>query len=369
MDARRWSMLAIHLDPNLEEPWLILAAISSPQASVAYLQRALQINPHSERAAKGMQWALNRLSTFSTRSELAVKKPSLSDTQPIVIADRFPTSRVIPSPKPQPAPFEKPAEAKAEPARSVVDQFRTVEPESIPLVKPKQKAKPAKKARKQTSWAAYLLVSLILCVSVFIVWAALPQWNALARSASAPLPADVLVKPSLTPTQTATATPTLTPTATATSTPKPTKTPMPTSTPLPPPTEVVYTQPVPDSPAVDTSGRWIDIDLTKQMLYAYEGDTLVNSFLVSTGTYLHPTVTGQYYIYVKYLYTEMSGPGYYLPDVPYTMYFYQGYGIHGTYWHNNFGTPMSHGCVNMYTPNAAWMFDFASVGTLVNIHY
>jgi lipoprotein-anchoring transpeptidase ErfK/SrfK len=52
-----------------------------------------------------------------------------------------------------------------------------------------------------------------------------------------------------------------------------------------------------------------------------------------------------------------------------TMYFYKGYGIHGTYWHHNFGHPMSHGCVNMYTPDAEWMYYWASVGTLVNIHY
>jgi lipoprotein-anchoring transpeptidase ErfK/SrfK len=105
------------------------------------------------------------------------------------------------------------------------------------------------------------------------------------------------------------------------------------------------------------------------MLYAYEGDTIVASFLVSTGVPQFPTVTGRYRIYIKLLYTLMAGDGYYLPDVPYTMYFYKGYGIHGTYWHNNFGQPMSHGCVNMYTPDAAWMFNWASVGTLVNVHY
>ena len=82
-----------------------------------------------------------------------------------------------------------------------------------------------------------------------------------------------------------------------------------------------------------------------------------------------PTVTGQYHIYMKFVSTTYGGDGYYLPDVPYTMYFYKGYGIHGTYWHNNFGHPMSHGCVNMYTPDAEWMFYWASVGTLVNVHY
>ena len=115
--------------------------------------------------------------------------------------------------------------------------------------------------------------------------------------------------------------------------------------------------------------RWIDVDLTNQMVYAYAGDALVNSFLVSTGTWLTPTVIGQYHIYVKYRSAPMSGPGYYLPDVPYIMYFYKGYGLHGTYWHNNFGTPMSHGCVNLRTDEAAWLYNWASVGTLVNVHY
>ena len=119
---------------------------------------------------------------------------------------------------------------------------------------------------------------------------------------------------------------------------------------------------------IDTDERWIDIDLGNQMLYAFDGDELVGSFVVSTGTYLHPTVTGQYKIYVKYASTDMRGDDYYLPDVPYTMYFYEGYGIHGTYWHNNFGTPMSHGCVNMITSDAQWLFNWASVGTTVNVH-
>jgi lipoprotein-anchoring transpeptidase ErfK/SrfK len=65
----------------------------------------------------------------------------------------------------------------------------------------------------------------------------------------------------------------------------------------------------------------------------------------------------------------MSGPGYYLPAVPYVMYFYKDYGIHGTYWHNNFGTPMSHGCVNMSIPDSEWVYNFSSVGTVVNVHY
>lgn len=115
-------------------------------------------------------------------------------------------------------------------------------------------------------------------------------------------------------------------------------------------------------------GRWVDVDLGQQVLTAYEGSTPIMRFIVSTGTAAHPTVTGQFRIWVKLATTNMSGPGYSLEDVPYTMYFYQGYGLHGTFWHNNFGTPMSHGCVNLRTPDAAWLFDFVSEGTLVNVH-
>jgi lipoprotein-anchoring transpeptidase ErfK/SrfK len=122
-------------------------------------------------------------------------------------------------------------------------------------------------------------------------------------------------------------------------------------------------------PSAGNGVRWIDVDLSNQRVYAYEGDVMLNSFLVSTGTWLTPTVTGQYRIYVKYRSATMSGDDYYLPNVPYVMYFYKGYGLHGTYWHNNFGTPMSHGCVNLRTDDAGWLFNFASVGTLVNVHY
>jgi lipoprotein-anchoring transpeptidase ErfK/SrfK len=127
---------------------------------------------------------------------------------------------------------------------------------------------------------------------------------------------------------------------------------------------------VPELPdGVGDNEHWIDINLTWQSAYAYEGKQLMRSFVVSTGTWQYPTVTGQYRIYVKYRYADMAGPGYYLPNVPYVMYFYEGYGLHGTYWHHNFGTPMSHGCINFTTEDAGWLFDFADIGTVVNIHY
>jgi lipoprotein-anchoring transpeptidase ErfK/SrfK len=133
-----------------------------------------------------------------------------------------------------------------------------------------------------------------------------------------------------------------------------------------------FTEPTvaPYDPPLQMAGGvpWIDVDLSQQRLYAYEGDVLVNSFVVSTGTWQTPTVTGKFNIWIKIRSQAMTGPGYYLPDVPYVMYFYQDYGLHGTYWHNNFGTPMSHGCVNLTIPDAEWLYNFASVGTVVNVH-
>lgn len=125
----------------------------------------------------------------------------------------------------------------------------------------------------------------------------------------------------------------------------------------------------PPPPSGAGGERWIDVDLSAQLLTAYEGNTPVRSTLVSTGLPSTPTPTGRYSIYAKYTSVPMSGPGYYLPNVPYTMYFYRGYALHGTYWHSNFGQPMSHGCINLPTPEAEWLFNWASIGTLVNIHY
>jgi lipoprotein-anchoring transpeptidase ErfK/SrfK len=196
-------------------------------------------------------------------------------------------------------------------------------------------------------------------------------------SLPAPVVVDAATKLPTTPTLAPTDLPTSVPTDAPTVTPEATETPgvmameilanTPTSVYVPPTA-------APNVPPVVASGgnggaRWIDVNLSTQSVYAYEGDTVVNSFIVSTGTSLTPTVTGKYKIWIKFKSTDMSGPGYYLPDVPYAMYFYKGYGLHGTYWHNNFGTPMSHGCVNLRTSDAEWLYYWATVGTVVNVHY
>jgi lipoprotein-anchoring transpeptidase ErfK/SrfK len=370
MEARRWATRAASLAPDNEEAWLILSAVSSPAASLVYLKKALEINPKSERAVKGMQWALQRIQNLTP--------PPSRQFEPIVKGDTQPV-RISPSgQKPELSQTEittpvTPVVNTNDNNQEVLDSLR---PPALllPVKKPIQAPKKNRVVKSNSSLTATILLLLILLATAVIVWAALPSWVALARSAAAPIPPNVLSKPSrtptltTTPTATATATPTLTPTPTATNTALPTSTPYPTNTPKPQPTAAPYVPPSPQ-PAAYNDGHWIDIDLGDQMLYAYDGDSLVASFVVSTGTAAYPTVTGQFAVYVKYRYTDMSGPGYYLPDVPYTMYFYSGYGIHGTYWHNNFGTPMSHGCVNMRTSDAEWIFNFSSIGTVVNIHY
>ena len=122
---------------------------------------------------------------------------------------------------------------------------------------------------------------------------------------------------------------------------------------------------VPPPPAENANGKRFLIVLSQQRLYAYEGDQMVRTTLISSGVAAYPTVLGTFHIYARYVSTEMIGPGYDLPNVPYTQYFYQGYGLHGTYWHHNFGTPMSHGCINMPTPEAEWAFSWATYGTPV----
>ncbi len=127
-----------------------------------------------------------------------------------------------------------------------------------------------------------------------------------------------------------------------------------------------WTAPAAAAPTI-SDGKQIVVDLSDQRVYAYENGALVRNVLVSTGLWGTPTVSGDYRIYVKYDAQLMTGPGYYLPGVPWVMYFYQGYSLHGTYWHNNFGQPMSHGCVNMPTPEAAWLYTWAPIGTAVHV--
>ncbi len=105
--------------------------------------------------------------------------------------------------------------------------------------------------------------------------------------------------------------------------------------------------------------RWIRVDLSEQLVVAYEGEQPVRAFVISSGLPRTPTVTGTFRIRTKVRQQVMSGEGYYLPNVQWVQYFYADYGFHGTYWHSNFGNPMSRGCINMTNADAKWLFDWA----------
>jgi lipoprotein-anchoring transpeptidase ErfK/SrfK len=123
------------------------------------------------------------------------------------------------------------------------------------------------------------------------------------------------------------------------------------------------------SPAVQQARlngeKWIRVSLSEQKTYAYQGDQLVNEFIVSTGLPGTPTVTGEFRMWVRTPVQTMSGGSreagtyYSLPNVQWVQYFYGDYGFHGAYWHNNFGNPMSRGCVNMTNEDAKWLYDWA----------
>lgn len=108
--------------------------------------------------------------------------------------------------------------------------------------------------------------------------------------------------------------------------------------------------------------KWIEVNLTEQKTYAWEGDQLAGEFLISSGLPGTPTVQGVFRMRVRTRSQTMSGGDraagtyYSLPNVEWVQYFFEDYSFHGTYWHNNFGNPMSHGCVNMTNEDAEWLF-------------
>jgi len=130
--------------------------------------------------------------------------------------------------------------------------------------------------------------------------------------------------------------------------------------------------------AVVPSEKRIYIDLTSQSLTAYQGATLFLKAPVSSGKW-HPTPTGDFAIWEKIRATRMTGGQgddfYDLPNVPYVMFFSglnapagAGFSLHGAYWHDNFGHPMSHGCVNMRIVDAQKLYGWVDLGTKITIY-
>lgn len=338
-EARQLAERAAELAPQMEDPWLILAAVASPRASVEYIRQALQINPNSPRARRGMEWARARLQESPGERDRSGKKRGA--LYPILL---FGLGCLVVAAAVWSAGF-------------------------TPALASIMSKAPAATAASPRSWARAEIAKPTYTPGPQALVLAESSPTAFAPPVDTPEPPPIEFVPTR---------------AFPTEAPPPTD--VPTVTPEPTysgslslefvedtPTSAAPTdRPRPTQQQYASSGngaRWIDVDLTRQTVSAYEGDVAVNSFVVSTGTWQTPTVTGEYHVYVKLRTSDMSGPGYYLPNVPYVMYFYQGYGLHGTYWHHNFGTPMSHGCVNLQTDDAGWLFDWASVGTPVHVHY
>jgi hypothetical protein len=140
------------------------------------------------------------------------------------------------------------------------------------------------------------------------------------------------------------------------------------------------------------SRSWIDVSILNQTLVAYKGETPIFATLVSTGRdglgdpeTTHSTVQGVFLIHTKHVTSTMSGNAaddeFDLRDVPYVQYFQGGYAFHAAFWHDGFGHPRSHGCVNLSPPDARYLFSLTDPpvplrwhsalsrqGTLVHIH-
>ena len=163
----------------------------------------------------------------------------------------------------------------------------------------------------------------------------------------------------------------------------PTPTPIP-PTPIPPtpvpPTAIAAKPPAPTAvpapaSAAAVGGKLIDVNLSTQQMVALENGVVVFSAPVATGKDGFNTPTGTYHIYTKLVSQTMrgtlNGETWVVPNVPHVMYFNGSVALHGTYWHNLFGTGvrMSHGCVNLPLDAAAWLYGWAPVGTTVVVHY
>ncbi len=134
---------------------------------------------------------------------------------------------------------------------------------------------------------------------------------------------------------------------------------------------VAEVDPDPTPPEGVDGGRWVSVNLAEQTVMAYEDGRLVYATLASTGRYGTWTQPGLFQVWIKLERDNMTGgvedSYYYLEDVPWVMYFDQARALHGTYWHDKFGTPTSRGCVNLTIADARWFFNFVEEGTWVYV--
>ncbi|WP_374759098.1 L,D-transpeptidase family protein [Microbacterium phyllosphaerae] len=120
--------------------------------------------------------------------------------------------------------------------------------------------------------------------------------------------------------------------------------------------------------------RKIDVNLSRQTATLYENGAVVRSWAISSGKSATPTDAGNFKVYAHVREQTMKsrepdGSITETPNVPWVTYFNGDEGFHGTYWHNDFGTPRSHGCVNMPIDVARYVYEWSPVGLEVSVHY
>ena len=386
-DARACFAAVLDMDPNNEQALLWQAGLAAdPRESLAYLARVLSINPRNKYAKAGIRWARKRVTRFEQAGRRVQGPPRPVDLTSSAVHARGKEA------------------VKAHRARRLISSiggatllcvlaflvgglFALVGGDDQQTVRAALLSSNAPTATFTATLRPSFTATATDTPTPTLTHTPTPTPTDTPAPTDTPTPTETL-RPSPTPTVSPTDTPTFTPPPTDTPSPEPTATPTivatepPTPTPPPPPPPPTLT---PTSPPVAASNKWIDINLSSQSLSAYEGDVPIYWAPASTGTRWTPTVTGRYHIYLKVRSQTMSGPGYRLPNVPYVMFFYKAYSLHGTYWHNNFGQPMSHGCVNLRTEDARWLYEWSgpvmspgknyvrasdeNPGTLVVVHY
>ena len=321
--ARDWAQRAITLDPDSEAAWLILAALARPRAALEYVKMALQINPGSLRARQALRDIQQHLEKNS--------------------------------------------------------QPRGVQ---LPLRSPKEK-----KSKKRGGWLGLASLSIMGLAAVLLLYLAISQYGSVLAhelpigtrlpmlvQPTAASAATATAKPTDLPTSTSTDLPTVTPFPAATDTPVPTDTPIPTPTPLPTATMEPSATAAP-AEAIPSGEKRIVISLSEQRLYAWQGDTLVYTFLISSGMN-NETRIGTFSVLDK-LPDPYSYPwGFWMPDWL-GLYFVGDTedGIHALpvmpdgsiIWAEQLGAPGPHECVILGSADAQTLYAWAEVGTQVEI--
>ena len=306
--VRWWTRRFTVLAPNRYEPWLILGLFSRQLVSIYFIKRALQTNPNSRWARAGLRWATKRF-------------------------QENPKVKSAPVPKEQSA-FPPPSGRKG--------QFQT------------------------GGGYGFLLPAFILlagCVALGAVWRVRAAEKPIGTiSAITPTPF-LPVSPTPRPTETSTSIPTFEPT--------------PTVTLLPLPSVTAPSAAIAPSGSISSSdGKNIVVSLSQQRLFAYQGDTLVYDFVVSTGRN-GATALGNFEILDKLSDAYSALWDFWMPD---WMGFYYPVpdmedGFHAlpilpdgeTIWGDDLGMPVSYGCIVLGSEDAQLLFQWADIGTPVNI--